>query len=154
MLQRPLSIGLAGLLTAALAAPSYSQSEQTLTSDPEKSRGAGQEEAIKNRSAVNDPQSAPQAPPEKGGDKSRGGVCYLNVDNRTPWKIQVFVDNQYVGLISPWGNASGSYSAGSHQVLGYAEFSDPQENTYWGPTSISCQGKYTWTLTDTKRGYQ
>jgi len=147
------------VLTLALATPSWAQTQAgeqgkdtEEKSDAQKSRGTGQDENIKNRSVKNDPANAPQAPPEKGGEKTRGALCYFSVDNRTPWKIQVFVDGDYVGLVPSWGNANGTYSPGTHVVYGLAEFSNGPDIT-WGPNSISCSGKHTWRLTDTANGY-
>lgn len=120
--------------------------------DAQKSRGTGPDENIKSQSTQNDANNAMKAPPTKGGEKTRGGWCDFRVDNRTPWKIQLFVDGDYVGMVSGWGNASGSYSGGSHVIYGVADFTDGSKIT-WGPNSISCFGTYSWRLSDTTHGY-
>lgn len=106
--------------------------------------GEAEDENIKNRSVENDPQAAPPAPPEKGGEKARGG-CYLTVDNHTAWKIQIFVNGNYVGLVSPWGNAAGYQSLSSFTTYAVADFTDGSQMT-WGPRVVSCSGRFTWNL--------
>ena len=150
---------LAALLALALVIPSLAQAQSEKKvkateekTDAQKSRGTGPDENIKSQSTQNDPNNASKAPPTKGGEKTRGGWCDFRVDNRTPWKIQMFVDGDYVGLVSGWGNASGSYSGGSHVIYGVADFNDGSKIT-WGPNSISCFGTYNWRLTDSSHGY-
>ncbi len=110
------------------------------------SRGGAPDENIKSKSAENDPKALREAPPEKGGDKSRGAVCYLLVDNYTHWKIQIFVDGEYVGMVSPWGQAKGSYiPSGNYKFYAAADFNDGSRLT-WGPVNPYCDGLYTWRL--------
>jgi len=111
------------------------------------SRGGGADENIKSKSVENNPKALPEAPPEKGGDKSRGGnVCHLLVDNYTRYKIQIFVDGDYVGLVSPWGDAKGSYIPnGFYTFYGVADFTDGSR-LIWGPTRDYCEDYY-WKLT-------
>jgi hypothetical protein len=157
--RRLATYGLAAMLTLALITPAVAQAPggkrgkaPEVKADAQKQSAAGQDENIKSRSDQNDPASAPKAPPDKGGEKTRGGVCYFLVDNRTPWKIQIFVDGDYVGLVSGWGDARGTYAGGGHTIYGLATFTDGSRIT-WGPTQISCLGTYRWRLTDSSHGY-
>lgn len=149
--------GLAALIALALVTPSLVHAQAAekgspteLKADSQTSRGGGEDPNIKSRSVKNDPKNAPKAPPEEG--EARGGWCAFNVINRTPWKIQMFVDGDYVGLVSSWGRANGTYSSGTHVIYGLAEFTDAPDIT-WGPDSISCVSSFTWRLTDSSHGY-
>ena len=111
----------------------------------QKSRGGVVDENIKNESLQNDPNATIPAPPKKGGEKSRGPSCYLDVDNHTQWTIRVYVDGVNVGVVSPWGDARGNYFSGQHIFYGVAYFTDGSKLT-WGPQSVNCDGPYTWSL--------
>jgi hypothetical protein len=67
----------------------------------------------------------------------------LHIDNRTPWKIQIFVDGVYVGLVSGWGDSYGYYRCGTHSVYAVADFDNGAQLT-WGPRSL--RFPHTWTL--------
>jgi hypothetical protein len=103
------------------------------------------EPQTKGADGKNDPNASVEAPPDKGGKKSRAGVCQLHVDNRTNLIIKIFVDGDYVGTVSPYGDAYGYYSSGSRTVYARADFTDGSWH-YWGPRDIHCFGTYTWTL--------
>jgi hypothetical protein len=124
-------------------------SKSTVMKDTaQKSRGIGSDANIRERSVLNDPnpEAAPKAPPEKGGQQSRMEVCALTIDNHTPWKIQIFADGEQVGLVSPWGKVSGTYRSGQTVLYGVAEFTNGGALT-WGPRTVSsCSGNYTWEL--------
>jgi hypothetical protein len=142
------------LLAFLLSAPALVQAQaetpatgEEVKDTAQKSRGDGAaDENITSRSVENDPnpEAAPPAPPEKGGEKTRGG-CYLTVDNHTSWKIQIFVNGNYVGLVSPWGTANGYQSASNFRVYAVATFTNGDELT-WGPRVVSCSGSYKWNL--------
>ncbi len=112
----------------------------------QKTRGGGPDENIKSKSMSNNPNAATPAPPDKGGEKTRG-YCRLHVDNQTPWIIWIYVDGYYVGAASTWGDAYGTYSEGAHKFYAVAEFDDGSRLTF-GPRDVGfCGGPYTWTLT-------
>jgi hypothetical protein len=114
------------------------------SSKAQKARGPGAgDENIKSRSPKNDPAAQAVAPPEKGGKATRQSICRLHVDNRSQWKVQIYVDGDYAGLMSPYGDSVGYYSCETHSVFGLAEFRDGPDIT-WGPTSLGLPG--TWTL--------
>jgi hypothetical protein len=135
------------LLSSAVSAEQASGKK--VEAKAQKSRGTGIDENIKSKAVTNNPKVSPAAPPAKGGTKSRGYCAPLYVDNRTPWKIQIYVDGSYVGMVSPWGDASGTYYADSKLVLyAVAEFLDGSRLT-WGPQYAYCSdGPFTWKLTE------
>ena len=152
--------GLAVMLALALLTPSLAPAQggkkgkaPEVKSDSRPGSGAGQDENIKNPSEKNDPSSVSKAPSEKGGEKTRQATCRFHVDNRTPYKIQIFVDGAFAGMVSDWGDAWGTYGGGAHTLYGRARFPDPKDDKTWGPTDISCFGTHNWRLTDTKNGY-
>ena len=140
------AIAFAGVDPTAIAADE-AQGE-VFKQKPQTRRGTGEDENIKSRSVENKADERMPAPASKGGeeDKERGG-CLLIADNWTPWKVQMFVDGQYVGLVAPWGAASGNYAAGRHNLYAVASFYNAPDIT-WGPHRMSCRGSYTWQLTE------
>ena len=96
-------------------------------------------------------------PPQKVGTKRRAKrgagaepiakeQCQLHVDNRTPWKVQVFVDERFAGVVAPWGDSLGSYDSGERHIEALAEMRDA-EPVSWGPQRVVCKGEFTWPLT-------
>lgn len=134
-----LAVGLAsGGMSTARAADNASATKA------ERGKG-GWEDELKGRGEKNVLNSTLEAPPEKGGRKSRQAMCRLRVDNRTPWTVQIGVEGRYNGTVAPWGDAFGAYSGGTLRVFGLAEFDDGSTLT-WGPTTVRCYGAYAWTL--------
>jgi hypothetical protein len=119
--------------------------EKDVTTKATQSRGGGPDENIKSKAVENNPNALPPAPPEKGGDKSRGPVCYLTVDNYTPWRIQIYIDGEFVGMVSAWGKADGSYPSSTYRLYGVADFTSGDRYTF-GPRDQYCNGPFTWTL--------
>ncbi len=151
---RPITVvflSFVAFLAITFVAPAFAQTqvaqEKTEAKDTaQKARGASTtDENIKSQSVENDPAATPPAPPEKGGKKTRGHRCYLTVDNNTGWKIQIYVNGEYVGLVSPWGTASGYQSIKTFTLYGVALFTDGSKYT-WGPRVVNCGDSYTWHL--------
>ena len=146
--------GLIVAIALALAMPSVAgaqtskEAEGAVVKDTaQKARGGGAEDPnIKSGSAQNDPSptAGPKAPPDKGGEKTRGG-CNLVVDNFTPWVIKLYVSGVYVGTVSAWGKASGYQSLSDMILYAVADFTDGSQKT-WGPRTAYCTGSYTWGL--------
>ena len=135
-------------LSALLAPPNVSLAKgkgKAAATRGEKGGPGVSEPQTKGADAKNDPNASVEAPPDKGGKKSRAGVCRLHVDNRTSLIIKIFVDGDYVGTVSAYGDAQGYYSAGSRTVYARADFTDGSWR-YWGPTGIPCYGTFTWAL--------
>ena len=112
------------------------------------SRGAGADQNVKNDSVTNSATAKLAAPPAKGGARTRGAAArieQLHVDNRTAWYIRIYVDGDYVGLVSPYGDAYGYYSCGVHSLYARAVFDDGSVRT-WGPVDADLCGGFTWRL--------
>jgi len=126
---------------------SIADESKQVTDKAQKSRGSGANENIKSKSDKNDPNADIPAPANKSGDKSRAGVCCITVDNYTAWKVQLYVDGNYQGLLWPWGDGTSCVYSGATRIYAMAEFTD---GTYsdWGPRVFNCRpGKdYTWNL--------
>jgi hypothetical protein len=67
------------------------------------------------------------------------GVCRVDVDNWTQWKVQVYVDGTFRGMVSPWGDGTTYTGAGPTRVYVRAEFTDGTYK-YWGPRNYDCYG--------------
>lgn len=140
------------LLTIGLGSPPAEQkgkakSKKAVIEKAQKSRGGGQDENIKSDKETNDPNAIPPAPPNKGGEKSRGvGACAVFVDNSTGYYIRIYVDGTYRGTISPWGDDYTYTGAGPTRLYAVAVFEDGSRLT-WGPRVVDCYSSYSWRLT-------
>lgn len=87
------------------------------------------------------------APPNKGGEKSRGIICDVHVDNRTNLYIYVWVDGNPEGMMGPFGDLYTWAVAGPTRLYARADFDDGSRMT-WGPQIVQCPtgGIYTWRL--------
>lgn len=121
------------------------QTTSNATVRAQKARGVAgaEDENIKIPRQPNDPNAKQEAPPEKGGPKTRGGSCWVHVDNRTPWYVDIYTDGQYRGQVSPWGDSSGAIGCGNTNLYGVAEFRDGSRYT-WGPSVYIINGVFTW----------
>lgn len=125
---------------------SASESEVIVKDYAQKSRGAGPDPHVKDRSILNDPAAVPPPPPGKGGQMSGATMCTLTIDNYTPWKIEIFAEGRPIALVSPWGKIRGIYPEGQMVLYGVARFLNGPPLT-WGPRTVSsCKGTYTWQL--------
>ena len=114
----------------------------------QKSRGEGKDENIKNKSASNDPKAKMEAPPGKGGEKSRGAYyADITVDNYTPYKVQIYANGTYIGMVSAYGKAVTYSTPGQATLYGRADFDDGSVLT-WGPSTynFSAGDEFTWNL--------
>ena len=109
----------------------------------EASRGGEADANIKMGKETNDASVQMDAPPSKGGAVSRGGgYCEVQFDNRSRWYIKVYVDGNYRGTLSPYGDAVVYALPGSTTVYARADFDDGTFYT-WGPSNYSCgAGQY------------
>lgn len=103
----------------------------------ETSRGA--DANIKQSKETNDPNATMDPPRSKGGATTRGqgGYCEVRFDNRTKWYIKLYVDGDYRGTLSPYGDAVVYALAGSTRVYARADFDDGTY-LYWGPSTYTC----------------
>ncbi|MBX3148943.1 hypothetical protein KF728_02215 [Candidatus Obscuribacterales bacterium] len=88
-------------------------------------KGKGKDPKIKTARALNKPaDKSGNAPPSKGGAKTRsmwGGVV---IDNRTGSYIDVYLDGTYTGTVGPWGDMYRDVVAGRTNVYCVAPYTD------------------------------
>jgi hypothetical protein len=151
-----LVVAITAMVAMVIMRPAFAQTSDSNSAKPTVMKGthgtgtAADDPNIKQQSPDNDPNAKVPPPPGKGVT-TRGPnpwPCRVNVDNRTGWKIQVFVDGQYDGLSSPWGNAYMNTGSGTTGFYAIATFTNGSKIT-WGPWSFACpaNGTFTWTLT-------
>jgi hypothetical protein len=100
-----------------------------------------------NPAEANDAKVLPEAPSAKAGSKARGTTLALVVfDNYTAYKIQLFGNGQYIGLLPAWGKVYSYATEGDIVLYGRADFTTGDVLT-WGPTTITLSSgdSYTWT---------
>jgi hypothetical protein len=112
-----------------------------------KSRGenGAKDENIKNDRSPADPNAKVEAPPDKGGPKTRGGACRVHVDNHTPYPVAIYEDGNYVGEVSRYGDAFGYVGCGSTVLYGRVIFTTGGSQS-WGPNAYFIEGTFTWQL--------
>ncbi|MEI6765097.1 MAG: hypothetical protein WCM76_05605 [Bacteroidota bacterium] len=99
----------------------------------EKSRGA--DANIKSEKPVGDTKA-----PMK--EKARGELCYIYVNNYTPYAIDIYIDGDWMGTIAAYSTAYTYAYPGSTKAYGKSV-----GGTYtWGPTTFDCAYEYTWNL--------
>jgi hypothetical protein len=128
------------------------QGKSAVTSKAQAGRAAGAEDPnIKSRERPTnkaDADTAFPAPPKKGGPRTRGVLCGVHVDNRTPYYIDVFVDGEFADTVTPWGDVYSYAYAGITNLYARADFEDGSYK-WWGPSDVNCRRDtvFTWTLT-------
>ena len=146
LLHTILAFGLVlGLVSATAQAQAHPKSATTKAAQSRGESGA-KDENIKQDRAANDPNAKMEAPPEKGGPKTRQAACRVHIDNRTPWYIDVYTDGNYRGQVSPYGDSYGWVGCGGTVLYGRATFTDGSVKT-WGPSNYYIDGTFTWSLT-------
>lgn len=138
-----LALAAAGI-AAAVAADDPAASGTMTVTKAAKARGSAVDENIKAPFKANSTANKPDAPAQKGGEKERG-TCAILVDNWTPWHIEIYVDGDYVGMVSPYGQATGYFHSGRRKAYARATFDDGSVLT-WGPSTLDCHGVSTWRL--------
>jgi hypothetical protein len=124
------------------------QHPKSATSKATSSRGesGGKDENIKQDRKANDPNAKIEAPPEKGGPKTRQASCRVHIDNRTPLYVDIYLDGTYVGQVSPFGDSYGWEGCGNMTFYGRATFTDGSTQS-WGPQVYFVNGTFSWSLT-------
>jgi hypothetical protein len=149
-------LALASVLAAIVALTGLSSPTNAAKDDKKvvavkgtKAKAPGQDANIKNRSEKNNPKATATAPPSKGGPSKFGTsrLCRVMVDNHTQWKVQVYIDGDYEGLVGPYGELYTVSTPGATKFYARADFTDGSVIT-WGPTiyQLSPGGTFTWKL--------
>lgn len=139
-------LGALATATRGLAAEGEKKNPQVVETKAAKTRG----EAPKlTTSLVNDPNAKVAPPANKGGAKTRAGLgwCTVAIFNWTPWRIQIFVDDDFKGLVSSFGDGTVDALTGKTKIYGRAEFTDGSYLS-WGPQIFDCESytTHTWKL--------
>jgi len=131
----------------ALRAQATQQPEKVVNATAVKGRGTATspDENIKNMRRANAPGAKVAAPTAKGGPATRGGVCAVHFDNRTSLYIDIYLDGDYRGTMSPWGDAYPFVGCGETRLYAKANFTDGSSLS-WGPVVVDLNGVYTWRL--------
>lgn len=143
-----LALVIAGCATALLtAAPARAQQPANKMSETSaaKTRGAGADENIKVARAPNVHNAATPAPATKGGEKTRGPVSSVHVDNWTPWSIDAYMDGSYCGTVPAWGDIWCYVGTGNTRMYARADFGQA-DSCSWGPVINYVDGEYRWRL--------
>ena len=86
-----------GMINSTNAQTKEKQVVELKSTNVKKSRGGNPN--IKNDVSFCEIKDVPVPKPSK----SRGDTCYINVDNWTGYYVKVYVDGDYFGMVSPWG---------------------------------------------------
>lgn len=132
---------------AALAAPQFATAGQSGKSEDTKrgSARSGADRNIKSARPTNTAGKPAPKPPQKGGQaSSRGSTCELTVDNFTGWYIDIYLDGNSAGTVSPYGTAKGYVNSGRRSLYAKA----PGTSYTWGPRSVTLTDEFTWNLYD------
>jgi hypothetical protein len=143
-----LVLGIAFGLGAGVRSAQAEQHPKSATTKGATSRGGAGEkdDNVKQDRAPNDPSAKTEAPPQKGGAKTRQyASCQVHIDNHTPWYIDIYTDGDYRGQVSPWGDSYGYVGCGGTAFYGRATFIDRSVKT-WGPASYYVVDGFTWDL--------
>jgi hypothetical protein len=135
------------LLTAGAGAAQAQQPQAKVAENKaERSRGAGADPNVKaDRAPNHEGATAAPAPAAKGGERTRGGVSVVHVDNWTQWYIDVYMDGTFCGSMGPWGDTYCYVGSGNTTMYARALFDDGTI-LKWGPRVDYVDGAYTWKL--------
>ena len=98
------------------------------------------------KEATNDKKKA-----ELKDDKAKQGpvygseYCDVVVDNYTNLYIKVWVDDEYKGVVGPYGKITVAALPGKTTLYARADFDDGSYY-YWNPSAFDCSWQYTWRL--------
>jgi hypothetical protein len=141
----PLVAACAALLTAGAAQAQQPQAKVS-ENKAERSRGAGADQNVKADRAPNHVSAtAAPAPAAKGGERTRGGVSVVHIDNWTQWYIDVYMNGTFCGSMGPWGDTYCYVPSGNVTMYARAPFDDGSA-LKWGPRVDYVDGTYTWKL--------
>lgn len=88
-----------------------------------------------------------ELPPQKGGPKTRGSMCYVRIDNRTAWYIDIYLNDHYVGTVAPGGDLYGWEPGVWTTCYGVAHFTNAPDLTWTiGPDDLTAFGNFTFHL--------
>ncbi|MBS1553313.1 MAG: hypothetical protein JSU09_00180 [Bacteroidetes bacterium] len=87
----------------------------------------------------------PKPEPKSRGDVYGPDYSDIIVDNFTGYYIDIYVDNEYRGTLSPWDKKTTWAVPGRTKLYAKAVFDDGSYK-YWGPSMVNAGYEYTWSL--------
>ena len=146
--------GLSGLVMAAATLfASVDLQAQTpkrqagVTSNSTKTRGGAADANVRRDEAPNALNKP--ATTEPTGKNTRGASAVepgqICIDSRVDLIVRIYVDGNYVGTVSPWGDACGYYGSGDHRLYARAVFTDGSSSS-WGPVTGDATPGFRWTI--------
>ena len=117
------------------------------TSTSTKTRGGSADANVRHDdapNALNKPATA-----EPAGKSTRGASAVepgqICIDSRVDLYVKIYVDGNFVGTVSPWGDACGYYGSGDHRLYARAVFTDGSYSS-WGPVTGDASSGFRWTV--------
>lgn len=131
------------LLTMSSAAMAQQKEKKVIESEritQENPKVAKLKEAVndKSKAGLNDP-------PKQHGPVYGDDYCDVVIDNYTNLYIKVWVDNNYKGIVGPYGKITVAAAPGKTVLYARADFTDGSYS-YWNPPAFDCGWEYTWRL--------
>lgn len=97
------------------------------------------------KEAVNDKKNGMNDVPKQNGPVYGDDYCDVVIDNYTNLYIKVWVDNNYKGIVGPYGKITVAAAPGKTVLYARADFTDGSYS-YWNPPAFDCGWEYTWRL--------
>ncbi len=118
-----------------------------VTSNSTKTRGGSADANVRRDDAPNALNKP--ATPEPTGKNTRGASAVepgqICIDSRVDLYVKIYVDGNFVGTVSPWGDACGYYGSGEHRLYARAVFTDGSYSS-WGPVTGDASSGFRWTV--------
>lgn len=138
--------GSAAVLTALPASAQQAQPKMIETAAAASRGAAAADENVKVQRAPNAAGAAVPAPAAKGGERTRGAMGTVHLDNWTTLYIDLYINGTYCATAGPWGDAYCIVPTGTMTLYGKASFTDGSYKS-WGPRTEFVDGRVDWKLT-------
>ncbi len=142
-----LSLVAATLFAAGTVQAQAAKKQAGATSNSTKTRGGAADANVRHDDAPN--AVTKPATPEPAGKSTRGASAVepgqICIDSRVDLYVKIYVDGNYVGTVSPWGDACGYYGSGDHRLYARAVFTDGSYSS-WGPVTGDATSGFRWTV--------
>jgi Ni/Co efflux regulator RcnB len=134
---RPLAAAL--LAMALVAAPLAAQQDK----QAQAGKSGAKDSKIKNDSDQNSATPPEPATTSRRAARAHGGsiegTCEIRIHNYTYLKVKIFVNGEYLALVSPYGNATITGDAGTKlEVYERADFIGGKEYKFWPTSNYDC----------------
>lgn len=141
------AIAIATLAGANAAQGQAVKRQAGMTSTSTRTRG-GDADANVRRDESPNPVNKPPTP-EPIGKSTRGPTPLapgqICVDSRVDLQVKIYVDGNFAGSVSPWGDSCGFYGPGEHRLYARAVYTDGSASS-WGPVVSDATAGFRWTI--------